>query len=254
MLSFRKRCENPGNYVKAITPLKRAEYKREFIDIYILSNRGGFQMADPMGIMALKAAKDGIEVLDKLGLLEQVLLKLKSNPDKAVAKLTQALGELNLGYTKLYNDMIELGSLSFSPDDISETRKRLKALRSGKLKTELASVKGSCARIDSIYRRYLTGWFSEVLTKAESKKIKALFFDLADMDGKFMGSAVGLSEIAQQHATKTLLLLQDNKIDQAIKLTQKLDKKLAPMTNQLSGYMTLLWEMQTELIGITRAI
>jgi hypothetical protein len=211
-------------------------------------------VADPTGIMALKAAKDGIDVLDKLGALERVLLKLKSNPDKAVAKLTQALGELNLGYTKLHNEMIELGSMSFSAEDIRETRKRLKELQSKKLATELAALKGNCTRIDNIYRRYLTGWFDRVLTKPESARLKRLFFDLADMDGRFLRSADALSDIAQRHATKMLVLLDAKDVDRAVKQARHLELRLAPMTEQLSDYMKRLWDLNTKLIAITRAL
>jgi hypothetical protein len=150
--------------------------------------------------------------------------------------------------------MISLGSLSFTPDDLRDTGKRLKELRGGKLKTELAAVKGNCARIDSIYHRYLTGWFDRVLTKAESARIQRLFFDLSDMDGRFLGSADALSNIAQQHATAILLLLQGKDVKKAMQLTHRLDVKLTPMTQQLSNYMSRLWDLQAQFIAISRAL
>ena len=54
-------------------------------------------MPDPATIVLLKATKEGIDVLDKLGVLERVLLKLKSNPDKAVAKLPLFRQETSAG-------------------------------------------------------------------------------------------------------------------------------------------------------------
>jgi hypothetical protein len=212
------------------------------------------RMPDPATIVLLKATKEGIDVLDKLGVLERVLLKLKSNPDKAVAKLTQALGELTLGYTMLHNEMIELGSLSFSQEDIPETQTRLKALETGKLGTELEAVKGNCTRITNIYNRYLTGWFDRVLTKGEAKQIERLFSDLATMDGRFLRSADSLSNIAKQYAAKARRLIETGQVAQATKLTRDLDKKLVPMTRRLSNYMTRLWNLQTQLIVITRSV
>ena len=211
-------------------------------------------MPEPTLIAAFKAAKDGIDVLDKMGALEGVLLKLKSNPDKAAIKLTQALGELKLGYTMLHNELLELGSLSYSAEELRDTQKRLKALQSGKLRAELAAVKGNSSRIESIYHRYLTGWFDRVLTKVEAARIQRLFYDLGHMDGKFLRSADALSEIAQKHAREVLLLLQAKDTDQATKVTQRLELKLLPLTEQLSNYMVRLWELQTKFIAITRAL
>jgi hypothetical protein len=211
-------------------------------------------MPEPASIAAFKLAKDGIDVLDKMGALESVLLKLKSSPDKAAIKLTQALSELNLGYTLLHNELLELGSLSYSTEELRDTQKRLKALQSGKLRAELAAVKGNCSRIQSIYYRYLTGWFDRVLTKVEAARIRRLFFDLGHMDGKFLRSADALSDIAQKHAAEVLVLLQAKNTDQATRLTQRLELKLLPLTEQLSNYMVRLWDLQTKFIAITRAL
>ena len=211
-------------------------------------------MPDPILLAALQTTKEGIDVLDKLGALDRVILKLKSNPDKAAGRLNQALGELKLGYTALHNEMVALGGLSWEPEDLAETRDRLRALRSGQLKVELARMKGSCTLINNIYQRYLRGWFDRVLTSAESTSLENLFMDLATMDGRFIGSADALSDVAQHHATEALRLLDAGDMAGAAILTLELDARLVPMIGQLSSHMARMWEMQAEFMGISGAV
>ena len=210
-------------------------------------------MAD-FATAALLTTKSGIEVLEKLGALEKVVLKLKANPDKAAARLTQALNELKVGYTALHSELVDISVMSYESDELKATKRRLRLLATGRLRTELESAKGSCALIDSIYHRYLTGWFDRVLTKPEALRIRRLFADLADMDGNFIRGADALSEVAKQHATEVLAALQQGDSAKAELLTSKLARRIDPMLERLGEHMQRLWELQASFIRLSRAV
>jgi hypothetical protein len=71
----------------------------------------------------MKTLNEGVKVLDQLGVLERLFLKLANNPDKAATKLTVALAELAAGYTALHNEMLFLGR-SQSPTRTSKNSGR----------------------------------------------------------------------------------------------------------------------------------
>ena len=210
-------------------------------------------MPEPIATATLGAIKSGIEVLDKLGALEKVALKLKSNPDRAAARLTQALNELKVGYTTLHSELVELSVMSYEADELKATKRRLRSLATDKLRGELSSAKGNCALIDSIYHRYLTGWFDRALTKPEAVRVRRLFTDLADMDGNFIRGADALSGVAKQHAAKVLSALQMDDLAKAELLTKQLAQQIDPMIERLGEHMQRLWELQASFIRLSRA-
>jgi hypothetical protein len=50
----------------------------------------------------IASIKTGVEVLEKLGVLDRLTLKLVNNPHKAARQLNLALSELSRGYTVFY--------------------------------------------------------------------------------------------------------------------------------------------------------
>ena len=209
---------------------------------------------EPASLLALKATKDGVELLDKIGALERLSLKLVSNPDKAISKLNVALGELTMGYTAFHNEILALSTLSFEQEDLKDVRARLVRLKDGRLMADLAPLKGSCVRIISIYKRYLTGWFNDVLTKREAQRLELVFIQLSSMDGRFLRGAEALSALAQQHATELLGLLQEKRYSDAALVTAKFERTLAPVRQKLSRNLAMLWVLQERFTKASRAV
>jgi hypothetical protein len=205
-------------------------------------------------LSGFKTLNEGVKVLDQLGVLERLFLKLASHPDKAAGKLTAALAELAAGYTALHNEMVFLGTISVADEDLPELKRRLTALGDGRLAAELRSSKGSCGKIWNLYQRYLQGWFSKAFNKAEAKELEAVFLEFSHMDGKFILAAQALSDDAKRLATRLLALLHKKDTEAAQALIDASEQELAPLREQLSNHMKKLWDLQSRFIQISGAL
>lgn len=202
----------------------------------------------------LTPVKNGIDVLEKLGVLEKLSLKLINNPDKAAKHLNLALAELDTGYSALHDEMIELGTLSFAPKSRKDTHKRLLRIKDGRIADEVNSVRGSCTRIWNIYQMFLSGWFSRVLVPREADDLHSLFVVLASMDSRFINAVDILSSKAQQFAVEVLTHLDNGDALAAESLVKGFEKELAPMREQLTNSMKQLWKLQDKFIEVGRVV
>lgn len=210
-------------------------------------------MTDPMIAPSLSAVKTGIEVLEKLGILERLRLKLVSDPDQAARHLSVALAELVSGYTALYREIVAFGLLDVDEPEL-DAKKKLTDLSGGRLAAELRSVKGSCKRIRNIYDRFLTGWFSHAFNEEEAREIHDVFFEFTDMDDKFVLAAEQLSELAGRFAKEILDLLRDNRVNEANARLRELEEALEPLREELSAKMADLWNLQAKFIQLARTV
>lgn len=198
--------------------------------------------------------KTGLEVIDKLGLLEPVVLKLITNPDKAASRLDLALNELSTGYNAFYNAIIKLSIVSFKSEEINESREFLLKVKDGCIATEIFSVKGSCQKIWNIYQKYLTGWISSVLNKQEASEIEELFLDLQDMDGKFIRAVEQLSSEAQKFAADVLHKINIAQYAEAEYLRNNFEDELAPFRSELTQNIKELWNLQSKLREVAGSV
>jgi hypothetical protein len=205
-------------------------------------------------MLELDAIKAGIDVLDSLGLLERLSLKLVSNPDKAARRLSNALGEVESGYTALHTEILELSTLSFELDELNTTRRRLLRVSDGWVADEVLSIKSSCSRISNIYQRYLTGWFSNVLRAEEAQTLAVLFDELACKDEILTQAVKDVSSAAQQFASRVLELLSQGNVAEARSYAREFEKQLTPLREQLTNSMKRLWDLQDRFIKVGRAL
>jgi hypothetical protein len=211
-------------------------------------------VADPA--TALSTVKGGIEVLDKLGILERLRLKLFNDPDQAARYLSVALSELVGGYTALHNEIVAFGLLDVDEGPGHTVMDKLTRLRDGRLGGELSSVKGSCARIGNIKTRYLNGWLNRIFINnpREQNEIEQVFNDLATVDGAFVKAAETLSGFAAQFAEEVLSLLRSNKTDEANARLKEIEIAFDPLRQDLSTKMTELWNLQAKFIELAHSI
>jgi hypothetical protein len=210
-------------------------------------------MTEPASVITVAAVKDGVEMLDKLGVLDRVRLKLASDPDRASRELSIALAELLAGYTALHSEIVSLSMLDV--DEPGRTiDQKLTRLADGSMAAELHSVKGSCARIWNIYERYLTGWFSRALAPQEAAEIRAVFDNLGSSDGAFVLAAEELSSAAQQAAKEALRLRRLGGPNDAARRLATLATQLEPHREALSANMAKLWQLQADFIKMARAV
>ena len=202
----------------------------------------------------LGMVKTGIDVLEKLGFLEKLSLKLVSNPDKAARHLNVALTELETGYKALHDEMVLLGNLSFGPEQLRESRQILIRMKDGRVVDEVLSVKGSCSRIWNIYTRFLKGWFSRVLNADEAQELESLFFALGCMDGGFIQAVEDLSTKAQEFAKTALDHLDKKRMSAVESLTTDLERELAPIRKHLTDSMKRLWDLEDQFIKVGRIV
>lgn len=206
-------------------------------------------------ISAAGGIKEGINLLDKIGVLERLALKLVSNPDKALNKLIIALNELNMGYTTLYNEMLALGNIDLEDNDHKKARKQLTRVKEGHIKASIISVKGSCARIGKIYDTYLNGWFSCALgDDKDVAELDQLFWSLRDVDDLFLEGVNKLTEIAEKGAKDILLFIDTNRLSEAKQAIDELEGQLAPLREQLCTDMRRLWSLQEQFIKASHTV
>lgn len=209
-------------------------------------------MTDPATI-SVGAVKDGVELLDKLGILDRLRLKLASDPDRASRELTIALTELVTGYTALHKEIVSLSMLDVDEPGRSVEQK-LTRLADGSMAAELHGVKGSCSRIGNIYDRYLTGWFSRALAPEEAQALHAAFQSLGSSDGAFVLAAEELSSAAQQAAKEALRLRRLGSPNDAARRLAELAIQLEPYREALSANMAKMWQLQAHFIQVARAV
>jgi hypothetical protein len=217
------------------------------------SKKKEVEVPDPATAVSITAVKDGIEVLEKLGVLERLRLKLVNDPDQAARHLSVALAELVSGYTALHSEIVAFGLLSVDEPGL-DAKTKLTRLSDGHLAAELHAVKGSCARIWNIYERYLKGWFSHALNKNEARELRAVFVHLSNMDGEFVRAAEQLSELAARFAKEILTLLRKKRAKEATEKMRELEQALEPLREELSAKMAGLWDLQAKFIKLARTV
>ena len=115
--------------------------------------------------------KGAIDTLEKVGILQKVMLKLISNPEVARQKLRAALLEIRKTTEAISDALTEIVLLSFDADDLDDTRKQLRKIAEGRIQVDFQEATGSCRRIKHIYKTYLNGWFSKFLNPPEANEL-----------------------------------------------------------------------------------
>jgi hypothetical protein len=201
---------------------------------------------------SVEAANQALEILDKLGMIDGLLLRLKSNPDLAHKKLRVVLLEIRKTCEAIANSINEIDQLSFEKADLDDTHHQIRKIVQGPLKIDLQIAKGNCGRIDHIYRTYLCGWFSQVLDTQEADALRFIFNDLGSMDGHVL-------HLAEQMYFETLDLarriddnLTNKQVAEAEKVATDFTQKYRPCLSKLNDWLAFMFSLDNKLIKTSR--
>jgi murein DD-endopeptidase MepM/ murein hydrolase activator NlpD len=202
---------------------------------------------NPVELSASDALSTSLEILDKLGILEKVYLKLVNNPTKAADELNKILGYLESAFKQIQTSVAQMCTLSFAPDDLASTRRVLIEKDNG-LSQELRQVSIHCVDISRIYYSYLDAIIPALLNKTESKKIKALFDDLTNADGHFRNAVDVLDHQLKSFAHQALTHLDQKELKKAESLTRQLFQDLKPARRVLEDKLSELSRLQLQFV------
>ena len=140
-------------------------------------------------------AKNAVDMLDRLDVLEKVKNKLFNNPDRAAKHLVRVLSEIEVVYRELERQILILSTLEFEPArELRKSRTYLRRLKNQGLRKQISDARNSCGQIKNIHRRYLTGWFNRALSKREVQSLNSLFDHMSILDDSLVGVMWGLSD------------------------------------------------------------
>jgi hypothetical protein len=180
----------------------------------------GDTLSTTTGIMS-----QGIDILDKIGLLEKVRNKLVNNPDVAATKLAGVLVALKRTYQIMDDTLVEFNSISFeNPDARHDAKQLLNMARGGRLENALMEARAHCDNIWGVYNRYLRGWFSAVLNQQEQAEIHALFETLGGSDITWIGMLDTVAHQLQDISDEMLSRLDADKYDDARAIQQGVEE------------------------------
>src|SRR5215212_10171883 len=135
------------------------------------------------GLELAAASKAAQELAKSVGMIANVVGKLKAEPDVAAQKLAQALGEVAKTLQVVENTTSEFLSLGIDQGALSTRSKLLLGISGGSLTTEVKRGRGHCHVIGNIYSTYLDKWFARVLKKTNDyQPMKLVFVKLGDAD------------------------------------------------------------------------
>src|SRR5262249_44351774 len=127
-------------------------------------------MGEPVSVAAMKT---GVELLDKIGILEKVKKELVNNPDAAAAKLTLVLSALGRTYQIVDDTLVSFMSLTFENADAQrDALELLNKARGGQLEVQMMDARVHCHKIWFIYDRYLNAWFKKAIDEKEHEEIE----------------------------------------------------------------------------------
>ncbi|NIQ04629.1 MAG: hypothetical protein GWO20_02530, partial [Candidatus Korarchaeota archaeon] len=202
--------------------------------------------------VTVSSVDDATSLLDKLGILDHVLLKLVNRPEAAVHKLRIALSEVRRGYDALQDALLKIDLLSFEKQDIEDTREELQKIAAGKIKLTMAEAKGSCTRIGNIYDKYLQGWFSAALNPGEADELRLLFNDLRYTDAGLLKASMRLSIQAEAKATEILNHLKTAGGEtRARRAAEEFSLQFRRTLEKLTKQLVFMLELENKLIQIT---
>ena len=156
-------------------------------------------------------AKNAVDTLDRLDLLEKVKNKLFNNPDRAAKHLVRVLSEIEVVYRELERQILILSTLEFDPArELRKSRTYLRRLKNQGLRKQISDARNSCGQIKNIHRRYLTGWFNRALSKREVQSLNSLFDHMSILDDSLVGVMWGLSDRLRAAAEQILTAVDAN--------------------------------------------
>jgi hypothetical protein len=202
----------------------------------------------------VSTTKNLVEISDKLGVIQAIKSKLVAQPDPAAATLLAALAEISKIYLAFETEITTYLSLTLEPDHLREERASLLSLEAGQLAARMRSAKGHCSRIWNVYERYLNPWFQRILNPNEVAVARDLFQAMETSDVRMVDVIDKVAEWLAKEASKTLSLVDDNKLPEARKRIAKARAALFPARRIISAAMRRLFDLEGDFIAASGAI
>jgi hypothetical protein len=208
-------------------------------------------MGDPLSA-TVGIVSQGVDLLDKAGVLDKVKNKLVNNPDLAAAKLTLVLAELAKTYQIVDDTLVQFNSMSFEdPEARRDALELLNRARGGRLENTMMEARAHCQKIRYIYDRYLQGWFSTALNKQEQEEIANLFGSLDGADDAWVDMLGGVARQLQSTSDDMISRLETNDIAGAREVKQSVLKSFREVQTRLGKGLVELRKLTQEFSTIT---
>ena len=198
-----------------------------------------------------------IDVADKLGVIQAVKAKLLRQPDPAADKLVAALEEIYKIYASIEAELPQFLALTFDasdPAELAKERARLLALEGGEVTARMGKLRGHCSKIGNIYSRYLSPWFSSILSSSETAMLSELFLSLDEFDGQMIGAVDKLANWLTTESATLLTLVDSGDVSHANERVREARKEVLPARLTISGAMRTLLELQAEFVSVSGAV
>lgn len=201
-------------------------------------------------MLDLSAAIQSAEELDKaVGIIAQLVAKVRSKPDVAAQKLGQALGEV--GKTLLAVDGSAIQFLSLGMDDgaLAKGSKVLLDIDSGLLGAEVQRGKGHCHLIRHIHDTCLDKWFESVFNRDDYGLISEEFRRLDMADGMLFRDLERVADMLRDEAGSVLdLVLNGDEAGARARVLAALPV-LRPLRRTMANTMKSLYAVQADFVN-----
>ena len=189
-----------------------------------------------------------IGMIERVGLLEKLMLKLLNSSEKALRSLVEALREIKTSTVALRDALISISNVLVTSELAPDVASQLDSLASGTLEHSVKEAKGSCFRIDNIYKTYLSGALSNILNSDESSDLYKLFDDLSKSDASFLEIAAIISGRVKQAAKNLRSLLDDGDTVGAKSLVLELRKESSAKVERLNTDLAKMLELEKQFV------
>jgi hypothetical protein len=128
--------------------------------------------------------------------LGQLTNTLRSKPDGAAAKLSEALEEIRKTCEAVDQALVKFLLLAESP-----TYAQLLELQGGTMLAYVEANRGHCSTMTRIFERYVKNWFNTTLAPAQTNMANAVFMRFASADADIFGRLSECVAALQREAT-----------------------------------------------------
>jgi hypothetical protein len=198
----------------------------------------------------IAAAKSAQEIDKAVGLIANVVAKLKAQPDIAAQKLGQALEEIAKTLQTVDGAASSYLSLAIDDGALEKNSTLLLHIESGQLAAEVEKGLGHCHLIWQIYHAHLDKWFSKVLAPDEQAAMQSVFDRLGNADLDLFANLGSVAETLQHEAEAVLDLVVQGQKDQARARVLASLSDLRPIRKTIAGTMQTLYALKNDFADI----
>lgn len=212
-------------------------------------------MSTPIAPIPLVETADKLtQLVERIGIIDQVKQKLTKQPDIASSKMAVVLEELMKVFLAFEAEVVSFLAITLEPGpDFKHDRGALYALEGNALGARMMAARGHCGKIDNIYTNYLDPWFQRItgLDKTEREALKELFDSLHSSDDYMVDLLNSASWWLSQRAEEVLDLYETNQQQEAISSIARARHELLPVRRALSRTVARLQALEADFISMS---